>query len=262
MPKNNIEFRHMLRGEQKAALNIHDLQQIKAFQQIGSNKHKALLMLHGFTSSPAVFRFLIPEITQYDAIVCPVLPGHTGYLKELATVTAQDWITAAENACETLLNEYQQVDVLGLSLGGLLACHLNKKYPLNHLYLLAPALDLYIPINLVLKLLTVLKTMGFSQFYANAGNILASNTEITYRRIPLTTIKEVLTLIKTFEWIPPQNPVDLFLGSQDTVVNSQKIAQRFSQCTQVKLHWLSNSAHVLPLDNDKNIIIDNINLHS
>lgn len=262
MKNNNNEFRHMLRGCQKSALNHQDFCQIQNLAIKNNNcNNKALLMLHGFTSSPAVFRLLIPEILHYDAIICPVLPGHTGYLDDLKNTSAQKWIETAEQACESLLSEYQKVDVLGLSLGGMLACHLNQKYPVNHLYLLAPAFDLQTPITPTLILLKCLRTLGFRQLRANAGNIQGENTEISFRRIPLDTIIEILTFIRDFKWVIPENSVDLLLGRHDAVVNSEKIAERFKHCKQLNLHWLDNSAHVLPLDNDRKLITACLNTH-
>ena len=54
-------------------------------------------------------------------------------------------------------------------------------------------------------------------------------------------------------------PTDLFLGSFDEVVDSEQVAKRFFNAPQCNIHWLQNSAHVLPLDNDVNAIIDCMN---
>ncbi|MGL6036951.1 MAG: alpha/beta hydrolase, partial [Legionella sp.] len=52
------------------------------------------------------------------------------------------------------------------------------------------------------------------------------------------------------------------LGAHDQVVNSKKVEQLFSSLPNATIHWLSNSAHVLPLDNDLAQIIQCINAHA
>ena len=57
--------------------------------------------------------------------------------------TSQQWRNTAREACEQLLAHYSQVSVVGLSLGGALALELSQTFPLEHLFLLAPALKLH-----------------------------------------------------------------------------------------------------------------------
>jgi carboxylesterase len=217
-------------------------------------------MLHGFTSSPAVFRFLVPLLKNYDAIISPVLPGHTGNLDDFQKVTVRDWLYAVEISYEKLQKEYKEVDVLGLSLGGLLACHLGQHYPIHHLYLLAPALDLCMNLPFTLSLLKCLRSLGFRQFRGSGGNLFSNqHAEITLRRLAIDTTIELLTWIQSFRQILPSCPIDLFLGEHDKVVDSRKVAERFIPASQLHIHWLKNSAHVLPLDSDVQIIAEAIN---
>ena len=111
-------------------------------QHRGDEKNRAILMLHGFSATPAVYRVVMPGLTTYDALFCPRLAGHGTNLNDFARVKAHDWLTALERTCEQLIHDYAEVDVMGLSMGGLLACYLEQKFPLHHLYLLAPALYL------------------------------------------------------------------------------------------------------------------------
>ena len=65
-------------------------------------------------------------------------------------------------------------------------------------------------------------------------------------------------MIKTNNCVAPNCPTDLFLGSQDKVVNSVKVAEIFKNIVNCKTTWLENSSHVLPLDNDVKKIITTI----
>lgn len=257
---NNDDFRYMRRGKQLSGLTPEELAMLEPVNQRGKGFERALLVLHGFSSSPAVYRYILPQIKHYDAIVCPVLPGHAESIEAFSHAKAADWLATAHKACEELVNQYQKVDILGLSLGGLLACELSQRFKLNHLYLLAPALRLHMKVNSMLKLAQVLKYFGFNQLRNSAGNLLSNeHAEIAYRKLPISTIIEMLTLAKEYQWVPPNCSVDLFLGTYDQVVASQQVAQLFATLPNVTIHWLKNSAHVLPLDNDLKEIIDCIN---
>tara|TARA_Y100000588_G_C14229016_1_gene914424 strand:- start:1387 stop:2151 length:765 start_codon:yes stop_codon:yes gene_type:complete len=234
---------------------------LQPIHKVGPQKSKALLMLHGFSSSPAVFRLLMPKIVKsYDSIIVPALPGHATSIKDFATAKASEWIKTCEDVCSDLVGQYGKVDVLGLSLGGLLATHLSNRFDLNHLYLLAPALRIKSNIMWAIKTAQFFKTLGFTQIRNRAGNLKSDeSTEIAYRKLPLNSILEILTLIKDFKFEPPQCPTDVFLGRFDDVVSSDAVEALFKSQETAHIHRLNDSAHVLPLDNDVDLIARCIN---
>ncbi|CAM2748762.1 alpha/beta hydrolase [Legionella worsleiensis] len=257
---NNNDFRYMRRGKQLSGLTPNELKLLEPVNQRGLGRERALLVLHGFSSSPAVYRNIIPQLTHYDAIVCPALAGHAQSIEAFSQSTAAEWLSTAQHACDQLSKEYTKLDVLGLSLGGLLACELSQHFNLNHLFLLAPALKLHMNVNSMLKLAQLLHYFGFRQLRNAAGNLKTNeHAEIAYRTLPITAIIEMLTLAQQYEWVPPTCPVDLFLGAYDEVVASQEVERLFLPLPNVTIHWLKNSAHVLPLDNDFQEIIQCIN---
>lgn len=253
---NIDDFRAMRRGIPLFALDKKDAAILAPIERRSGEKKRALLLLHGFTSTPAVFRVMLPSFSFYDAVICPVLPGHADNLQAFAQVKAEAWLTTAVQSCELLVNEFEQVDVLGLSLGGILACYLSNQFKLHHLYLLAPALDLRLPIEKILKLARLLTCLGFQEVRGLSGDLFTNqHCEIAYRKLPLTAIIEIFNLIKQFSFNLPDCPTDVFLGCHDKVVASWRVAARFANQEHVTIHWLSNSAHVIPLDGDiENII--------
>lgn len=256
------DFRYMHRGKQISGLQVGDEHLLESINQRGNKKGRALLLLHGFSSSPAVYRYMIPQFKNYDAIVCPALAGHADSIQAFSMVTAQDWLATATQSCSSLLKEYKKVDVLGLSLGGLLACELSKQFNINHLYLLAPALKLKMNVEFMLKLAKTLYFFGFRYLRNAAGNLLTTqHAEIAYRKLPIATIIEILTLNKNYQWHAPNCPIDLFLGAEDQVVSSNEVESLFAELPNTQVHWLKNSAHVLALDNDLQQIVDCINQH-
>ena len=253
---NIQDFCFTWRGQQQGHLLKKDAHFLKPIDIRGQGREHALLLLHGFSSTPAVFRAMLPELTGYDAVVCPVLPGHADSILSFSKATACEWMSAAELACEALLKEYTFVDVLGLSLGGLLACHLSHRFALNRLYLLAPAIDLRLNLDLSLVAARILTRLGFRRLRNRAGNLHTDHyRELTYRQLPIASIIEILTLVQNFQFMPPDCPTDVFLGCFDEVVDSTKVACRFENIPSAKIHWLENSAHILPLDGDIEIIL-------
>lgn len=250
------DFRCMHRGKVLHKNYNIDAASLRAIEQRNGQKNTALLLVHGFSSSPAVFRNIIPAVTFYDAIMCPVLPGHGESIAAFAKVTASSWVTAIEYICEQLCAEYHQVDVLGLSLGGLLACGLATKFALRHLYLLAPALKLRMPITTILQIATCLSWLGFREVRNLAGDLINPQYgEIAYRKLPLSVMLEILKFIKQFIFTSPSCPTDLFLGRYDRVIASRQIVASFGNKENLTTHWLEHSAHVLPLDDDIEVII-------
>jgi carboxylesterase len=260
MGMNYNDFRYMRQGKQLSSLTKKDISLLQPVNKRGTGCEKALLLLHGFSSTPAVFRYLIPQIQHYDAIVCPVLQGHADSIDAFSLSTAKDWRFTANIACQALVKEYKKVDVLGLSLGGLLACELSQRFVLNHLFLLAPALKLKMHVCVMLGLAHLLKCLGFYQLRNSAGNMVSTqHAEITYRTLPIASIIEMLTLAQSYQWVPPTCPIDLFLGVHDEVIASSEVGKLFSSLPNATIHWLKNSAHLLPLDNDSQEIIQCIN---
>lgn len=257
---NINDFRYMRRGIAIGGLKKSDLPLLQAVDNRGSGTERALLALHGFSSSPAVYRYLLPQVTHYDAIVCPILLGHGLSIDSFAQSKATDWLQSAREACADLCAQYKKVDVMGLSLGGLLACQLSQEYDINHLYLLAPALRLHLSVKANLQLARVLQFLGFHLLRNKAGNLVSeTHTEIAFRKIPISAIIQMLHYQLHFPWVPPKCSVDLFLGVHDEVVDSKAVALMFEDMDNVAIHWLEHSAHVLPLDNDLAEIVRCVN---
>lgn len=255
------DFSYMRRGKQVQPLLPDEVAFIAPLDRRGKKKENALLMLHGFSSTPAVYRDMLEHLDKkYDALVCPALPGHVESIECFAKATAADWLQSVEAISANLLHEYETLDVMGLSLGGLLAYEVSKKLPIHHLYLLAPAFALKTNPHAAKQLARCLYWLGFRQLRNRAGNLYTDNTfEIAYRQLPLTSIIEILNLISRFEWTPPNCPTDLFLGRFDEVVDSYQVEKYFKHSDNTTIHWLENSAHLLPIDGDVETIIACLN---
>ncbi|MDP3562476.1 MAG: alpha/beta fold hydrolase [Legionellaceae bacterium] len=254
---NINDFNFMWRGKVVRPLDQNEISLLSPIDINRKESGRALLLLHGFASSPAIYRELLPTFTMYDAIVCPVLAGHADSIDAFAKSTANDWLETVIHAGQLLAKRYETVDVMGLSLGGLLACKLSEYMTINHLYLLAPALVLCGPTRVLLTCAQVLRKLGLKRITNHAGNFhIKGHAELTYRQLPLKAIIEILTYVSTNQFKLPRCPTDLFLGRYDEVVDSSAVARLFANDLNTKIHWLNNSAHILPLDGDIEAIVD------
>lgn len=262
MPIRTEEFAWLWQGIVKKKFTLNEIPYLDPIHLHRGGHTHAILLLHGFSSSPAVFRNLLGALQHYDGVVAPTLPGHGLSYDAFSKVKAKDWLACAKEEYQQLSRQYKHVDVLGLSLGGVLACALAQQFKLHHLYLLAPALDLPFPLNLGPRLPKLLRALGMRTFRSKGGNIQqARYHELTYRRLPLSAITETLKFIQTFDFHPPACPTDVFLGRHDAAINNHKVAKRFRTSSHTKIHWLKNSAHILPLDADLQVIGNLIQAH-
>ena len=101
-----------------------------------------VLALHGFTSTPYELRGVADALAAIGVgTVAPLLPGHGTNPADLMTVSAEDWLDAA-NAAYEKLDRTRPRFLLGASMGGLLAILLAAERDVTAVALLAPALQM------------------------------------------------------------------------------------------------------------------------
>jgi len=98
--------------------------------------NKALVLLHGFLSYKSDFDALIPYVQDsYSHIAVPIYPGHDGNYHEFDCISTLDCL---EKDFRALSSRYEEIDIIGFSMGGTLAMYLASRFPVNKLVLLAP----------------------------------------------------------------------------------------------------------------------------
>lgn len=99
----------------------------------------AVLLLHGFSSSPMEFSNLFPHLENSD--IPYYAPLQTGYglndFRLLYQVRADDWRRDAAAAYELLSSFAEEISVVGHSTGANLALYVASKFPVRHLVLSA-----------------------------------------------------------------------------------------------------------------------------
>ncbi len=178
---------------------------------------KAILLIHGFAGGPMDYDELGNELQMFldFDVYTFVLPGHDKVI--ISKVTREEWIMAADLQMNKLIERgYRTIYVVGHSMGGVIACHLAKKYKqVKKLVLAAPAFRYFSWKNNKFDVLDSLKkaTKLFKDYDAN---MIISRVF----KVPLTTAVEFMKLVEEHHNDPESItcPTMIIQGKNDKIV--------------------------------------------
>jgi carboxylesterase len=226
----------------------------------GPNADIGVLLLHGFTGSPASMRPWAEDLHQRGfTIEMPRLPGHGTDWRELNTMTWQDLARATVAAFEDLRSRTRSVVVMGLSNGALLALRLaqTRGDDLAGIVLVNPFVYTLDPRA---KLLPILKLV-LPSFPGVINDIAKPDMdELGYDRLPLRAVASMTQLQKIVQakLAEVRVPTLLFTSRQDHVLGEkahQKLAAALMPDDYEHV-WLERSYHVATLDFDYPVILE------
>ncbi|MFV0406782.1 MAG: alpha/beta hydrolase [Propioniciclava sp.] len=225
--------------------------ELQSFHRPGGDT--GVLVLHGFTGSPAAVRPWAESIAAAGhTVAAPRLPGHGTTWQELAVVSWQDWYDTAATEYLQLAAQCERVVVCGLSMGGALALRLAERHPsVTGLVLVNPALSAVDPLARFAPLIRPLVT----SVPAISGDIKRPGAdERAYTRTPVAGVTQLLKL-----WVDVRSLLDLVIcpvlvyrSRIDHVVppSSVEIIRRHISTSDYTEVTLQDSYHVATLDND------------
>jgi carboxylesterase len=212
-----------------------------------------ILVLHGFTGSPASMRPLADRFVDAGySVELPVLPGHGSTPDELARTTFADWLDFALGAYDELARRCERVLVAGLSLGGTLTLALGQRreeivglITINP-FVEAPAESFITMMNAALK-------SGVRAIPSIGADIKAGKIRTGYDETPIAALLSLFEGSATVRAGLGQihQPVLLCTSSVDHVVptSSGDTVER-EVAGPIERVMLENSFHVATLDND------------
>lgn len=227
----------------------------------GKNAHIGVLLVHGFTGSPASMRpwgeFLHSK--GYTVRV-PLLPGHGTQPEDLNKVKWQEWPAKVEFELSQLKKSCDVVFLIGLSMGGgtvlnVAASH-NEEFA--GLILVNPMIHVKgVPVELAYFL------SRFQKMRSSVGDDIKRPgvTEWGYDALPTRGIYQLLKMLR----ITRRNlknitiPVQLFHSVEDhtlPVTNTEIILSEIGSSNKTRIE-LVNSYHVATMDYDQELIFQN-----
>jgi esterase/lipase len=225
-----------------------------AYAGKGPDAATGILLLHGFTGSPASMRPWGEQLAAEGFTVRgPLLPGHGTSWQDCNASTHEQWVQAAATALTELSAECDRVFVAGLSMGGTLAIRLAELRPgdVAGLVLVNPSL---LTQRLDAKLLPLLARLTPS--WKPIGNDIKKPgvTELAYDKLPTRAMMGMRRL-----WADTRPnlrlvtaPLLVFRSVEDHVVEPASVEALLAgvsstDATEVRLE---DSYHVATLDND------------
>lgn len=153
---------------------------------------KAILLIHGFAGGNYDYNSLGNDLQLYHDfdVFTFTLPGHDKTI--IKDVTRDDWLHEAEKQVEKIIKHgYKKIYVIGHSMGGVIACHVAKKYPqVKKLVLASPAFRYFTFKDDKLDLIASLKqTPSILKDY-ETDNVLSR-----ILKLPISTTLEFINLV-------------------------------------------------------------------
>ena len=220
-----------------------------------------VVLIHGFTGSPAEMRLLAEAFHSAGyGVEVPLLAGHGTTLNDLIAVRSQQWIDPLDELIARLLSKRQSVVVGGLSLGSILTLQLALRYPeIKALLLYAPPIRSRDPRRFLAPLLTRF-TQSLPKPPADFCDPIAAEHLWSYERYPVLTSARVLELIsRTRKQLKRvQQPLLAIASRRDNVVSKSgiELLMKRVQSTPQELHWLERSSHAITVDGEWKIVRD------
>jgi carboxylesterase len=236
---------------------------LQDFAALGDKKngHIGVVLVHGFTGSPAAMRPWAEFLNAHGySVRVPLLPGHGTTPADLNNVEWQAWPAKVKSEITELQKHCSQVFVAGLSMGG--------GTTLNVAAQLGDELSGLILVNPMIYVKGISPALAFVisrviKFGNSVGNDIkrAGVTEYSYDKLPYRGIHQLLTMLKLTRAALPsiKTPIQLFHSVDDhtlPVANTEIVMREIGSVSKSRIE-LVNSFHVATIDHDCELIFTN-----
>jgi len=245
------------------SVNVAPAGLLQDFQALGDKKngHIGVVLVHGFTGSPAAMRPWAEFLNARGySVRVPLLPGHGTKPADLNKVQWPEWPAKVKAEIAELNKHCSKIFVAGLSMGGGTTLHVASE--------LGDQLTGIILVNPMIHVRGVSPTLAFVvsrlvKFGKSVGNDIKRKgvTEYSYDKLPYRGIHQLLTMLKLTRAALPsiKVPMQLFHSVDDhtlPVSNTEIIMREIGSANKARIELL-NSFHVATLDHDSDLIFTN-----
>jgi len=227
------------------------------FYQVG-NGAGACLLIHGLGGGVYELQPLARVLHQQGWTVRGMnLPGHDQPAPWMPASTWPQWVDCVDTEYQRLRQDHEQVAVVGLSNGGLLALHLAAQVRVSRLVLLAPFL------GMSWWLYPLLYSVGYALPSLPRVHLPIADPEMEaqarqvcfFRDFNLQAVRSALELQKMVKQSLPQITVPTLMiqSRQDQVVDPQASWTGFQELgsPEKHFHWLTDCNHIITLDRQR-----------
>jgi len=221
---------------------------------------RGVLLVHGFTGSPAEMRLVGEQLANRGFTVLGVrLPGHGTTIEDMETTVWRHWYGAVVDGWYLLKGLCHEINVVGLSMGGLLSLKLAANFPL------ARVVSLSAPIFLANRQLALLPIYRrFRRFVPKKQRDYDVDPKyfVGYDKTPLSSLSSLLELIQSVETdLPHITCPSLVLQSRrEHTVRPESASFIFERIAarQKEIFWLEKSGHVVTVDIERETVFEKI----
>ncbi len=217
-----------------------------------------ILLVHGFTGTPAEMRYLGDYLRDKGFTVKAVLlKGHGTSPEDMRRTTQRDWIASAVEGYKELKRECDEVFSVGLSMGGLLSLYLARSYDVRGIVCLST------PIRILNKQAYYAFVLKFFKDYIEKNPRKHKDPFIIgYDRTPVRCIHCLFKLIRYVKYHlgKIEKPILIIQSYGDGTVNPVSgniIYNRIGSKDKSIIH-LHNSGHIITCDCEKEQVFEEI----
>ncbi|MHB8961534.1 MAG: alpha/beta hydrolase [Saccharofermentanales bacterium] len=167
---------------------------VKPFFMQGGTPEQCILIIHGFTGSPAGVRplaeFLNRQGEGYN-VCCMILPEHGTSMDDLLKSSWKKWYSAAAAEFRRLSGIYQKVSVIGLSMGGNIALCLAASMNVHRIVTISTPIIIKNKLGYIAEFLSLFRKYQLWRNTPPLEGELKFNYEIGYPGMPVRSIAEV-----------------------------------------------------------------------
>lgn len=218
-----------------------------------------VILVHGFTGSPSEMRLLGNYLNGIGfTVIAPRLTGHGISPEAMAETVWSEWYGDVEDAYHMLTGMCTTIDVVGLSMGGLLALKLAAEYSINKVASLSA------PIFIADRRLPMLPFYRMVRKYAPKNRRRFYDVDpiysVCYDRTPLKCLESLLDLIKHIDILLPaiEQPALIIQSRNDHTVRPKSARYIYDVLgsAEKQLIWLEESGHIVTLDSERENVFE------
>ena len=197
------------------------------FNRVSGSK-KVVLLIHGFTSSPKEFNDLSEYLAKHGiSSYAPLLPGHGTSPERLSVVKYYQWIEFVEEQIALLAKDYNEIYIVGNSLGGNLALlSSNCSSKINGIVTLGTPIFFRrekFRRFVLFPIARRIKIFQDKRYSSNRAKNLMTRKAWSYQTVPLKSLSQVLKIVSSTKkaLIKVTAPLLVMQVEEDHLVSSE-----------------------------------------